>query len=202
MSELDQKLDSFIQIILKDAQAEREATLQELKQQWNERINAIEIQLLTEAYHYIQDEISALRAEAGRSISKNLMEDRKKVSEAREKIAHEVFDAVRIKIREFTKSPDYTAHMEQLFLHAFQALGSPHDAVVFLRPEDLSMQQSLAALMPASYIEFKEGSFSLGGLILDCHSKMQRADVSFDTALSDLNGHFAELIGLSLSDDE
>lgn len=41
----------------------------------------------------------------------------------------------------------------------------------------------------------------LGGLIVDCHSKLLRADQSYDTALGDLDGHFAELFGLDLADD-
>ena len=41
----------------------------------------------------------------------------------------------------------------------------------------------------------------LGGLIAACPEIGQRIDGSYDTALSELTGHFAELFGLSLSDD-
>jgi hypothetical protein len=50
-------------------------------------------------------------------------------------------------------------------------------------------------------VTFKEGAFTLGGLIVDCPSRLLRADESYDTALGDLDGHFAELFGISLADD-
>ena len=65
----------------------------------------------------------------------------------------------------------------------------------------MQYQRELAGGLPGRHVTFQAGSFRLGGLIVDCHSKLLRADQSYDTALGDLDGHFAELFGLDLADD-
>ena len=47
-------------------------------------------------------------------------------------------------------------------------------------------------------LAFAEGSFALGGLSLVCLSKGRRVDMTFDSALSDMVGHFSELAGLNI----
>ena len=59
----------------------------------------------------------------------------------------------------------------------------------------------LAASAPEVHIHFEEGSFALGGLIAQSLELGLYLDSTFDTALAELNGHFAELFGLSLSDE-
>ena len=80
-------------------------------------------------------------------------------------------------------------------------MGNPYDGTIWLRPQDMHYQRELAACLPGRHVTFQPGSFTLGGLIVDCHSRLLRADQSYDTALGDLDGHFAELFGLGLADD-
>ena len=47
----------------------------------------------------------------------------------------------------------------------------------------------------------REGSFQLGGLILESRSLRQRLDASYDASMEELSGHFASLVGLSLADE-
>ena len=58
----------------------------------------------------------------------------------------------------------------------------------------------LRQALPQRSVEVRQGSFRLGGLIVDCPEKNLRADQTFDGKLKDLDGHFAELFGLSLPD--
>ena len=130
-----------------------------------------------------------------------MMADKRIIATRREEIGHEVFDAVREKLLAFTKTEDYLPHLKQLYIEAFAALGNPYDGLIWLRPEDMQYQRELAGCLPGRHVTFQAGSFQLGGLIVDCHSKLLRADQSYDTALGDLDGHFAELFGLDLADD-
>ena len=66
--------------------------------------------------------------------------------------------------------------------------------------EQNSLTKLSAALAPVK-VECQEGSFSLGGFILQCSQLGLRVDCSFDNRLDELAGHFAESFGLSLSDD-
>lgn len=108
---------------------------------------------------------------------------------------------VRQRLLEFTKTEEYLPHLKKLYKEAFAALGNPYDGVILLREEDMQYAKELSAVLPGRHVTFQAGSFTLGGLIVDCPSKLLRADQSYDTALGDLDGHFAELFGLSLTDD-
>ena len=69
-----------------------------------------------------------------------------------------------------------------------------------LRSEDRDWVPALRAAAPDA--EFLEGDFRLGGLIAESPALGLRADSSFDSRLTELTGHFAELFGISLSDAE
>ena len=73
---------------------------------------------------------------------------------------------------------------------------------VFLRPRRSELGQApVAASAPQIRLTFREGDFRLGGLIAESPDLGLRVDSSFDSAAGELSGHFAELFGLSLSDE-
>ena len=47
-------------------------------------------------------------------------------------------------------------------------------------------------------LDFAEGEQALGGLIAECPQLSRRADLTFDSALEDLEGRFAETTGFSM----
>lgn len=201
MPEINEKLDRFKQIVLEDAARERDQLLQQISQARETRLGAAEASIKKETDAYVQERAVAISAQTGRQISRRMLEDKRIIATRREEIAKEVFAAVRDKLIAFTKTEHYLPHLKKLYKGAFEALGNPYDGVIMLRPEDMDYAKDLAAVLPGRYVTFEEGSFTLGGLIVDCHSKLLRADQSYDTALGDLDGHFAELFGLNLADD-
>ncbi len=196
-----EKLDRFKQIVLEDAAAERDAVLQQVQAERTQRLTAAEAEIKRRTDAEIQAKAGAITAEAGREISRRLLTDKRLIATRREEIAREVFSAVREKILAFTHTPEYLPHLKKLYVQAFAALGNPYDGVILLRREDMDYSRELAQVLPGRHVQFQEGGFVLGGLIVDCHSRLLRADQSYDTALDDLDGHFAELFGLSLADD-
>lgn len=201
MSDMNDKLERFKQLVLDDAEAERNALLRDVEQHRAERLSEARQEICQRIDAETARRASAIRAEAGREISRTMMEHKRIVATRREEIGREVFGAVREKLLAFTKSEKYLPHLKKLYVEAFSALGNPYDGVIFLRKEDMDYQRQLAACLPGRHVTFQEGSFTLGGLIVDCHSRLLRADQSYDTALSDLEGHFAELFGIGLADD-
>lgn len=201
MPDINAKLDIFKRIVLDDAARERDKLLEQVSKARQERISAAEAEIRRETESKVQTQASAISSESGREISRRLLADKRIIATRREEMAHEVFAAVREKIIAFTQTDAYLEHLKQLYVEAFSALGNPYDGVIWLREEDLRYSRELAAALPGRHVTFQAGSFKLGGLIVDCHSKLLRADQSYDTALGDLDGHFAELFGLSLADD-
>jgi vacuolar-type H+-ATPase subunit E/Vma4 len=201
MPDINEKLDIFKQIVLDDAASERDALIGEVTAATAERLAQAEAQIKRETEAKVQAQASAISGESGREISRKLLQNKRIIATRREEIAHEVFALVREKLLAFTQTPDYLEHLKALYVEAFSSLGNPYDGVILLREEDLQYSKALAATLPGRHVTFQAGSFKLGGLIVDCHSKLLRADQSYDTALGDLDGHFAELFGLSLADD-
>lgn len=201
MSDINEKLERFRQLVLDDAQQERNQIMEDVAQIRQNRIDAAKVELHRKIDAETQQKAEEITAETGRELSRRMMQDKRTIATRREEIGHEVFAAVREKLLAFTETENYLPHLKQLYVSAFEALGNPYDGLIYLRPQDLKYSRELAACMPGRHVSFQEGSFILGGLIVDCHSKLLRADQSYDTALGDLDGHFAELFGLGLADD-
>ena len=201
MPDINHKLNRFRQLVLEDAQQERDGILSRVEAQRRARVETAAAEIRRRVDTETQQKSEAITAETGREISRRMMADKRIIATRREEIGHEVFDAVREKLLAFTKTEDYLPHLQQLYIEAFAALGNPYDGLIWLRPEDMQYQRELAGCLPGRHVTFQAGSFRLGGLIVDCHSKLLRADQSYDPALGHLDGHFAELFGLDLADD-
>ena len=202
MPDMNTKLARFTAAILAEATAESERSMEQVKQQRSQACQAAEDQILLEAYQYIRREVAAIKADVGRSVSRHMLENKRTLSLRREAISREVFALVEERIAAFTATPAYPARLAQLLGQAMERLGPEvSDAEVSLRPQD---REHIPALTAAAGrpVRFAQGNFRLGGLVVQSANLGLRVDQSFDSALSALSGHFAELFGLSLADDD
>ena len=199
MSELNQKLDHFTATILAEATAETERTLADLKEKRSTAFSAAEDKILAETYHYIRTEVARVKSEAGRQVSRRMLDAKKELFLRRGQIADEVFALVREKIVAYTQTDAYPRRLKALFLDAVETLKEGDDIRVYLRKADMAQADALSAALPGMDFEFREGAFLLGGLVAESSSLGRRVDSTFDSALEELNGHFAELFGLSLA---
>ena len=81
---------------------------------------------------------------------------------------------------------------------ALAALPGAKSVTVYLRAEDMGQAGGLKAAFPGVELDFAEGEQALGGLIAECPQLSRRADLTFDSALEDLEGRFAETTGFSM----
>ena len=65
----------------------------------------------------------------------------------------------------------------------------------------MGLRQLLTDAVPLMHLTFQPGDFRMGGLVAESPDLGLRVDASFDSAAEELSGHFAELFGLSLSDE-
>ena len=200
MPELSKKLERFTSILLAEATAENERTLNELKKRHDAALESAEDRVLLEAYEYIHGEVSRIRGEQGRKVSQRLLENKRALSRRREEIADEVFALVRERIAAFTRTPAYRQRLQELLKESLSALPGAEDVVVTLREEDLPLARDLRAAAGRP-ITVEAGPIRLGGLIVRSDALGLRADASFDCAMAGLDGHFARVVGLSLTDD-
>ena len=201
MPELKLRLDRFTASVLSEATHEAEAALQTLEQKRRKALAAAERKALNDSYQAVHNETARIRAEKGREISRHMLENQRALALRREEIARSVFDKVVQRLSDYTASPDYEGRLLALFRQAVQAVGGSGPLVVYLRPEDLGAEAALRRSCAGRPLEVRPGAFRLGGLIVDCPEQNLRADQTFDCSLQSLEGHFAELFGLSLSSD-
>lgn len=202
MPEMTKKLDRFTAAILAEATAETERTLDGLKKKRAAALDQAEDRILLEAFHYIKSEVAAIKAEAGRSVSRHMLDNKRALYLRREEISQEVFSLVRGRLEEYTAAPAYAGRLAGLYAQALDTLKGADDVRVYLRPADLPLAEELRRAVPGANAAFEAGEFTLGGLVAESASLGLRVDATFDDAMEELSGHFAELFGLSLSDDE
>lgn len=130
MPDINQKLERFRQLVLEDAQQERTRILTDIEVQRTERLAQAEAEIRARVNAETQRKAETIQAETGRNISRRMMEDKRIIATRREEIGRKVFDEVRRRILDFTKTPDYLPHLKKLYLEAFDALGNPYDGLI------------------------------------------------------------------------
>ena len=201
MPDINQKLDRFTAKILAEAAAESRRAMEEEQRRREQRIQEAEDEVLKEAYDYIHTEVSRIQAEAGRGVSRHMLDNKRTLSLRRKEMAQEVFALVRAKIAAFTRTAAYTRRMAALMTEAAGYLDGAKEVLVTLREEDMGLRQLLTDAVPLMHLTFQPGDFRMGGLVAESPDLGLRVDASFDSAAEELSGHFAELFGLSLSDE-
>ena len=202
MSELNKKLDHFTSTLLAEATAETDRLLSEVKTQHDNSYSAAEDKVLAETYHYIRSEVARIRSEEGRKVSRHMLDNKKVLYLRREEIAREVFEAVRDRIVAYSVTPEYHQRLMEMARQAVDALKGANDIVIRLRAEDMDQSDAIAAALGKVKVTFQtDPTVLLGGLTAVSASLGRRVDATFGTAMAELSGHFAEIFGLSLSDD-
>ena len=202
MQQQMEKLLHFTDAVMKNAVRESDELRKQLEETRTQALERVRDEAKEATRAYYDKEAARIRAEAGREISKHLMESKREIYLRRKEIGQEVFDKVRERIAQYTASPEYPEHLKELLLSALKQLPGATRVSLRLRQEDLPLGPELAKAAAPVKVEYEEGSFSLGGLAIRCPELGLRVDCSFDNRLEELSSHFAESFGLSLSDDE
>ncbi|MEA4894049.1 MAG: V-type ATP synthase subunit E [Oscillospiraceae bacterium] len=200
MQDTDKKLEAFTDTIISEAMDEANKITFELRDRQNAMIRDAETAIAAEAERYQKSSIAEIRAGQERRISAKLNNNKHTLLEYREAWANEMHKQVVCRINDFTASEAYLPHLKALLKKAIDFLGYGLSAEVFLRPEDMKYADELLKSTSGVSLAFCEGVFTLGGLRVVCHSKGQRIDMSFDTAMGDMVGHFSEIAGLKMDE--
>lgn len=201
MPEQNEKLQRFTEAVMREAARESNALRRQLYEKRTAALEEAHAQAREAARACYDREAALICAEAGREVSRHLMEVKRQVYLRRKEISGEVTVKVRRQVEDFTASPAYPGHLEKLLRAAMARLPQASAVTLYLREEDMKWAEALSAAAAPVQVTCEAGSFALGGLILNCPSAGLRMDCSFDTRLEELSGHFAEQFGLSLSDE-
>jgi vacuolar-type H+-ATPase subunit E/Vma4 len=193
MPDDQRKLDAFIKEIISDADRERDRIRADYRARMDEAIEEAKLTYCAEAERYFQNEMTRVRAESGRAISKKLMGDKHALFLYRQKLTDELSEDVKKRIDAYTRTPEYMIHLEKLFYTALEQFHF-EPVVVYLRPVDLQTTTQIGKALPKDGITLKEGAFTLGGLICECPGRHLMLDLTFDAKFADISARYSELL--------
>ncbi len=199
MPEQEDKLHAFTQTALREAGRDAQRITDELRVQHDRMMAAAHTKFRSEINRWREAKVAEVRAQEMRRVNSVLADNRRAMLDYRESCAKEVFSALPERIRRFTESPDYAPHMVKLLRRAHEAIGGDTPMEMYLREADMGLSELLRSALPGVSLTVMEGDFKLGGLCLYCPDKHVRADLSFDSAMADMVGHFSELAGMEMN---
>ena len=120
MQQQMEKLLHFTDAVMKNAVRESDELRKQLEETRTQALERVRDEAKEAARAYYDKEAARIRAEAGREISKHLMESKREIYLRRKEIGQEVFDKVRERIAQYTASPEYPEHLKELLLSALK----------------------------------------------------------------------------------
>jgi len=202
MPDMEEKLARFTSAILAEGTAEADAAKKKVDERRKEQLRQAEAEATAKADAYYQEQRAQLLADAERRRSRHSMENKKKLALRREELARMFFSDVRKWVVTLTESLDYPDLLREQLSQILGLIGERRGILLYLRPEDISIGASLQALARGRQAELLTADFALGGLVVECPERGLVFDATFDVALEELDGHFAERFYLQISMEE
>ena len=192
------KLKGFTNAILSAAQAKAEAVRAEADEHEKASIAEYRERSKAEGARKLAQSVAEVSAKEDKRVMTETLAARRSILALREECQREVVSDVRERLRSYPDAPEYASVLDKLLVRGLAAVPGAKRARVLLRSEDISHKLHLKAAAPEVELSFAEGFFDLGGLIIDFPDEHRRADLTFDTALDDLAGNFAEATGIGM----
>lgn len=195
-----------IQEKLKQFESEIQAKVREEKEKVQEEVNAFKYTemakytdtALADTYEIIQKEVSQQQVVLNKAGSEKIVERKRELFRRREEYTKSVFESVRQKLVEYTKSEDYPNYL----ICTAQALGkevpSENGNVLLMRQEDIYMTKELAIAFGKPCEIKATTELELGGLILENSEMGYVENRSMDSALEEQYRWFCDHSGMTV----
>lgn len=197
----EKKLEGFIDVMISEATDESKVIAEALRQKEAELMAQAQASINAEAEKHTRARIAEIRAAENHRVSTRMTENQHTLLEFREKSAKEVYADVTKRVAEFTASADYLPHLKKLLAKAIETFGHGYSAELSLRREDMQYADELISSATGVSLSASEGDFDLGGLCFNCPARGKRIDLTFDSALQEIKGHFSDYTGGKLAQE-
>ena len=162
------KLKGFVTAITGAAQVRADAVRAEADEQERAAIASYRTRAEAEGRQKLAQALAEAQAGEEKRVMTETLAARRSILSLREDCQKEVIADVRERLKRYPDTPEYAAALEKLLLQGLEAIPGAKRARV------------------------------LGGLIVEFPDEHRRADLTFDTALDDLAGRFAEITGFGM----
>jgi V/A-type H+-transporting ATPase subunit E len=177
LTQLDEKLKKFSAAIFKDAEEKRQQILKEIEDYRAVALEKAEQDILLEAYTLIQNEISDIKNQNSKSVSVKSMENRRNLIKKRDEITDRIFDEVKKRLIDYTKSPEYVSYLTK----AAESSSKFDDAVIMLKKEDMGYGDIIIKTLGKQIPIQENKRISIGGIMI----KSQKSGIIIDETLDE-----------------
>ena len=198
MATIEERFQMIQQSVMAEASAEAQKLLDQAKEYKDNAMKKAEDEVLQELYGKIQDEVADIRTSSTQSVSKKETQERQNLLLRREEITKAVFDQVRRRLLDFTKTPAYTDLMVELS----KELGTRcpmEGTVVMLRRDDYHLASRLGDYFGKNCRILADESIRIGGLKVMNQSSGIFMDETLDSRLEDQKPWFYSHSGLVIT---
>lgn len=184
--------------VMDQAGAEAQKLLDQAKEYKESAMKKAEADVLQELYSRIQDEVAEIRTSATRSVSQKESKERQDLLLRREEITRSVFEQVKRRLLEFTKTPAYNDLMTEIAKEL--GIRCPMEGtIVMLRREDYHLAAKLGEYFGKNVRILADEAIHIGGIKVMNQSSGVFMDETLDSRLEDQKPWFYSHSGLTIT---
>lgn len=201
MITVDEKIDVFTKIVLDRLEESYSVKISELDEETFEAVKEYEEKLKEKSRKFIEVHEENAQGDARKKISKVLSGVRTQMLRLKHDIVLELCDALKARVNEFRKTPDYLEFLKQRIQKSVEELNQFTSIEVEILEEDysrfgeaLSSEMKMQGFDPAKvkWAPVKKGI--MGGLIFYNGERTLKLDGSFDILLEDAEVVMGQLV--------
>lgn len=198
MATIEERFEMIKQSVMDQAGAEAQKLTDQAKEFKETAMKKAEAEVLQELYSRIQDEVSEIHTSATRSVSQKESKERQDLLLRREEITRAVFEQVKRRLLEYTKTPAYYDLMGEI-AGELGARCPLEGTVVMLRREDYHLAAKLGEHFGKNVRILADESIKLGGIKVMNQSSGLFMDETLDSRLEDQKPWFYSHSGLTIA---
>ncbi len=194
MADLEKKIADFSNIILTEAQRQKEEIVADIEKSKSLALHEKEMEFLEDAYEDIQKAVSKYSKEQNGRVLKEEMNAKKNILKKREEIINEVFTSAKNRLIDFTNSADYEKWLISLAKKACDEIGTGE---INLCEKDIKFKDALISEIPDINVTSSLKDDIIGGFTAKCNNLS--ADYTIGQMLLEKREDFLKTSGLTIN---
>ncbi len=195
MSTVDDKLDNFARIVMREAAEKRVQIIESIRENRLKVLEQKELEFLEQAYLTIQKEIRRIHKEKNEMISRASMESKKMLLQKREEIIDEIFSNIHQKVIEFIRTPGYLTFLSDSIKEGCKITGDG-EIVVYINRTDVHLIDRIKENLGFNMEIQVEQTDIIGGCKIFNKTKNILVDNSLAAKIQQQREQFLEISGL------
>lgn len=197
MERINEKLNSFSEIVLKEASRKAGAILDDARKEKKEKLEEKEIAFLQDAYRKIHEALAEVEKENNSIYSAKLFEAKKVLYDKRMEITDKVFENVLNRIQKYRETQEYSEKLKQFIEKGLTEVGNGKVRIV-VDETDMNLAREAARNIRKEIEIVKSDVMLSGGCIVINETSGLLADYSFKSRIEQQRKAFLEFSGLNV----